>query len=237
MKLYKKADAFRIVVIKHMSMKECLKIASVPTLSADWQIEKMPVDYNRAVAAMEKKAASIREQGENDLVWLLEHPPLYTAGTSAKAGDLLQSSFPVYQTGRGGQYTYHGPGQRIAYVMMDLQKRGSDLRRYICDLEEWMIRTLRVFNVQGERRPGRVGIWVEKNGSEAKIAAVGVRVRKWVTYHGVSLNVNPDLSHYAGIVPCGIREYGVTSLKDLGIDVSVDEVDHALQAAWREVFE
>lgn len=201
-----------------------------------WQAEKAPVGYEQAVAFMEGRAQAIRERGEADFVWLLEHPPLYTAGTSANAKDLLNPAFPVYQTGRGGQYTYHGPGQRIAYVMLDLQKRGMDLRQYICDLEEWIITALKTFDVKGERREGRIGIWVPTKGSEAKIAAVGVRVRKWVTYHGISINVNPDLSHYNGIVPCGIRDYGVTSLKDLGVKVSMTELDQALHQSWNRIF-
>jgi len=185
---------------------------------------------------MEDRVKLIREQGANDLVWLLEHPPLYTAGTSANARDLLNPAFPVYQTGRGGQYTYHGPGQRIAYVMLDLQKRGSDLRRYICDLEQWIIEALKEFHVKGERRSGRVGIWITTKNNEAKIAAVGVRVRKWVTYHGVSINVNPDLSHYNGIVPCGIKDYGVTSLQALGVKIQMAALDEALQQSWNRIF-
>jgi lipoyl(octanoyl) transferase len=204
--------------------------------AVDWQVEKAPVAYNHAVSFMENKANDIRARGVPDFVWLLEHPPLYTAGTSAAEKDLLNPAFPVHQTGRGGQYTYHGPGQRIAYVMMDLQKRGADLRRYICDLEEWIITALRTFDVKGERRPGRIGIWVPVKGSEAKIAAVGVRVRKWVTYHGLSVNLNPDLSHYDGIVPCGIKDYGVTSLHDLGVKVAMPELDAALQKSWQRVF-
>jgi lipoyl(octanoyl) transferase len=201
-----------------------------------WQTAEAPVAYDQAVAFMEGKAAAIRERGEDDLVWLLEHPPLYTAGTSAQERDLVSPAFPVYQTGRGGQYTYHGPGQRVAYVMLDLQKRGSDLRRYICNLEEWMITALGAFGVKGERREGRVGIWVAHKGTEAKVAAIGVRVRKWVTYHGVAINLDPDLSHYKGIVPCGISQYGVTSLKKLGVDVSMAELDRALQQSWDGVF-
>lgn len=204
--------------------------------TADWQVEQSPVAYGHAVSFMEERVWLIREQGANNLVWLLEHPPLYTAGTSANAKDLINSAFPVYQTGRGGQYTYHGPGQRIAYVMMDLQQRGSDLRKYICDLEEWVILALKDFDVQGERRAGRIGIWVRTKNSEAKIAAVGVRVRKWVTYHGVSINLNPDLSHYKGIVPCGIKDYGVTSLHDLGVQVPMSALDEALRCSWEKVF-
>jgi len=204
--------------------------------AADWQTAPYPVAYDHGVSFMEERARLIREQGAHDLVWLLEHPPLYTAGTSANAKDLINPAFPVYQTGRGGQYTYHGPGQRIAYVMLDLQKRGSDLRRYICDLEEWMIGALKTFDVQGERRAGRIGIWVKTKNSEAKIAAVGVRVRKWVTYHGVSININPDLSHYNGIVPCGIKDYGVTSLHALGVNIPASALDEALRESWKEIF-
>ena len=204
--------------------------------TVQWQTEKALVDYGRAVAFMEAKAAAIRERGDDDLVWLLEHPPLYTAGTSAKGHDLVAPAFPVHATGRGGQYTYHGPGQRVAYVMLDLQRRGSDLRKYIGDLEEWVIVTLKELGVRGERREGRVGIWVAAKGAEAKVAAIGVRVRKWVTYHGLAINLEPDLTHYQGIVPCGIREYGVTSLRELGVDVSMADLDLALRQNWDRVF-
>ncbi|HWU24878.1 MAG TPA: lipoyl(octanoyl) transferase LipB, partial [Rhizomicrobium sp.] len=163
-------------------------------------------------------------------------PPIYTAGTSARAGDLIDARFPVFQTGRGGQYTYHGPGQRVAYVMLDLKHRGMDVRRYVRDLEEWLIRALASFNVKGERRQGRVGIWVKNAGREEKIAAIGVRVRRWVSYHGVALNVDPDLSHFGGIVPCGIREHGVTSLTALGLPVTLADADVALKAAFLEIF-
>ncbi|MBU6476277.1 MAG: lipoyl(octanoyl) transferase LipB [Alphaproteobacteria bacterium] len=202
----------------------------------DWQAAEIPVGYEEAVRAMEERVRAIREEGAKGLVWLLEHPPLYTAGTSAKSKDLINNNFPVYEAGRGGQYTYHGPGQRVGYVMMDLQKRGSDLRRYICDLEEWMILALKDFDVKGERRQGRVGIWVATGNSEAKIAAIGVRVRKWVSYHGVAVNLNPDLSHYNGIVPCGISEYGVTSLAKLGVAAGMADLDTALQRSWQRVF-
>ncbi len=202
----------------------------------EWQVEKAPVAYDHAVAFMEDRAAAIRNGGAADLVWLIEHPPLYTAGTSAASKDLIDPVFPVYQTGRGGQYTYHGPGQRIAYVMLDLQKRGANLRQYVHDLEEWVITALKTFDVQGERRTGRIGIWVAAKGSEAKIAAVGVRVRKWVTYHGLSINLNPDLSHYNGIIPCGIKDYGVTSLADMGVKVTMPELDLALQQSWGRIF-
>ncbi len=204
----------------------------------EWQVAGAPVAYPEAVAAMEARVAAIRAGRAPELVWLLEHPPLYTAGTSARDGDLLDPErFPVYRSGRGGQYTYHGPGQRVAYVLMDLKRRGGDLRAYVRDLEDWLIRTLASFNVVGERRPGRVGIWVRHGDREDKIAALGVRVRHWVSYHGVALNVDPDLSHFAGIVPCGVREHGVTSLTDLGLPVTLEDADVALKAAFEEVFE
>lgn len=206
----------------------------------DWKVETVPVPYDRALAFMEAKAGLIREKGENDYVWLLEHPPVYTAGTSANPKDLIDPRFPVVNAGRGGQYTYHGPGQRVAYVMMDLNKRAPDLKKYVHDLEEWVIAALEPFSIRGERRAGRVGIWVDmkpygKRG-EAKIAAIGVRVRKWVTWHGISINVNPDLSHYTGIVPCGIQEHGVTSLAELGIKVSMNDLDKSLRQSFTRVF-
>ncbi len=204
----------------------------------EWRISDAPVPYEAAVAAMEARVAAIRAGTAPELVWLLEHPPLYTAGTSARDGDLLTPGrFPVYRSGRGGQYTYHGPGQRVGYVMLDLRRRGADLRAFVHDLEEWLIRALARFGVRGERRPGRVGIWVDRgHGREDKIAAIGVRVRHWVSFHGVALNVEPDLTHFAGIVPCGIRGHGVTSLVDLGHPVTLPEADMALREAWEEVF-
>lgn len=208
----------------------------------DWHIEDRPVPYDRALAFMEAKVGLIREKSEPEYVWLLEHPPVYTAGTSAEQKDLLNPRFPVYNAGRGGQYTYHGPGQRVAYVMLDLQKRGPDLRQHVHNLEQWVIDTLAEFEVKGERREGRVGIWVDMKpygqpkGTEAKIAAIGVRVRKWVTFHGVAINVQPDLSHYNGIVPCGISQHGVTSLKALGLKVPMAELDRALKANWEKTF-
>jgi len=206
-------------------------------MNEQWRIDATPVGYEEAVSFMEKKAAAIREKNEPDLVWLLEHPPLYTAGTSASPKDLLDAKFPVHQTGRGGQYTYHGPGQRVAYAMIDLQKRGQDLRAYVSDLEEWIIRALKTFGVTGERRAGRVGIWVKmQDGTDSKIAAIGVRVRKWVAYHGIAINLNPDLAHYNGIVPCGITGHGVTSLEELGIKTTMPELDAALKRAFTEVF-
>ena len=206
----------------------------------EWRISDSPVAYETAVADMEARVAGIRAGREPDLVWLLEHPPLYTAGTSARMEDLLAPDrFPVHRTGRGGQFTYHGPGQRVGYVMLDLEGRGRDVRRYVRGLEEWLIRTLASFNIVGERREGRVGIWIDRGGGrEDKIAAIGVRVRRWVTFHGIALNVDPDLSHFQGIVPCGISDdnLGVTSLVDLGIPVSMPEVDAALKAGFRAVF-
>ena len=207
----------------------------------EWRISDSPVPYPEAVEAMEARVAAIRAGTARELVWLLEHPPLYTAGASARAGDLLQPDrFPVHASGRGGQYTYHGPGQRVAYVMLDLKRREPDLRRFVHDLEEWVIRTLARFNVRGERRDGRIGIWVARpGGREDKIAAVGVRVRHWVSYHGIAVNLDPELEHFTGIVPCGIAPdagFGVTSLHDLGLLVSMAELDAALQGAFTEVF-
>jgi len=205
--------------------------------TVDWRTEDAPVSYPEAVAFMEARVAAIHAGRAPEMVWLLEHPPLYTAGTSADAADLIDAHrFPVYSSGRGGQYTYHGPGQRVAYVMLDLDRRGRDVRRYVRDLEEWLIRTLARFEVIGERRDGRVGIWVAHDGLEEKIAAIGVRIRRWVTFHGVALNVSPDLSHFSSIVPCGISSYGVTSLKALRIEVTMAEVDAAMKAAFDDVF-
>jgi lipoyl(octanoyl) transferase len=206
--------------------------------AVEWRISYQPVPYPEAIAAMEARVQAIRAGEERELVWLLEHPPLYTAGTSARAEDLLAPArFPVFTAGRGGQYTYHGPGQRVAYVMLDLQRRGPDLRAYIWRLEDWLIRTLSQFGVRAERRAGRVGIWVVKpDSTEAKIAAIGVRVRRWVSYHGIALNLDPELEHFAGIVPCGIRELGVTSLADLGLGISMAELDRVLRATFETVF-
>jgi lipoyl(octanoyl) transferase len=204
----------------------------------EWRIDDAPVDYEGAVAAMEDRVAAIRAGTAAELVWLLEHPPLYTAGTSARDEDLVEPAlFPVHRTGRGGQFTYHGPGQRVGYVMLDLQRRGLDLRAYVRSLEAWLIRALAAFNVKGERREGRVGIWIDEGmGRESKIAALGVRVRRAVSYHGVSLNLDPDLSHYRGIIPCGVREHGMTSLAALGITAGTADVDRALKAAFAEIF-
>lgn len=199
-----------------------------------------PVEYPESVRFMEDRVASIRAGVADELLWFLEHPPLYTAGTSARDGDLLDARFPVHRTGRGGQYTYHGPGQRVVYVMLDLQRRQRtpDIRKYVWQLEEWLIRSVAAFGIAGQRRDGRVGIWVESpDGGEAKIAAIGVRVRRGVTYHGVSLNVAPDLSHFSGIVPCGIRGHGVTSLaKELGGPPEMKKVDRVLISEWNAIF-
>ncbi len=229
----------------------------------EWKISDSLVPYEDAIAFMEERVQQIHAHKADEMVWLLEHPPLYTAGTSAQTSDLLDARFPVHHTGRGGQYTYHGPGQRIAYVMLDLRKRGQDVRQYVQNLEAWIIDVLGAFGVKGEVREGRVGVWVNTNPSpasqtlgfplplagegqgegashpairEAKIAAIGVRVRKWVAYHGIALNVAPDLSHYAGIVPCGVREHGVTSFETLGIHPTMAEVDRQLKESFAKVF-
>ncbi|MDG1022207.1 MAG: lipoyl(octanoyl) transferase LipB [Emcibacteraceae bacterium] len=204
----------------------------------EWKIGKGFVDYNEALNFMEERVAKINEGQANELVWLVEHPPLYTSGTSSKESDLLTPKrFPVYYPGRGGQYTYHGPGQRVVYVMLDLNKRSRDVRKYVADLERWIIESLAEFNVIGETREGRVGVWVERDGGrEDKIAAIGVRVRKWVTFHGICINVEPDLSHYSGIVPCGISEHGVTSLVDLGLPVNMNDLDVTLKKTWDKIF-
>ena len=207
--------------------------------SVEWRRTETPVDYADAVAAMEARVAAIRAGDAAELVWLVEHAPIYTAGTSAKPDDLLVSDrFPVVATGRGGQYTYHGPGQRVGYVMLDLKGRHGDVRQFVFDLEQWLIDTVADFGVTAERRQGRVGVGVDRgNGREDKIGALGVRVRRWVSFHGVSLNVNPDLEHFSGIVPCGVREHGVTSLADLGIEVGMDEVDEALKRNFERIFD
>ena len=206
--------------------------------SISWRVSDQPVAYPDAIAEMERRVAAIADGKAKEMVWLLEHPPLYTAGTSAKREDLLDANrLPVFETGRGGQFTYHGPGQRVGYVMMDLRRRDNDVRRFVHDLEEWLIRTLARFNVRGERRDGRVGIWVASSPTkEDKIAALGIRVRRGVSYHGVSFNIDPELEHFAGIVPCGIHEHGVTSLAKLGIQVMTPEVDMALRGAFEEAF-
>ena len=227
------------------------EIAALASISAgqpvaappvEWRVEAAPVAYETALAVMEARAAAIAAGEADELIWLLEHPPLYTAGTSARPEHLLEPRFPVFSAGRGGQFTYHGPGQRVAYAVLDLKRRGSDVRRFVADLEEWLIRTLAAFNIRGERRVDRVGVWVRRPDKgvdcEDKIAAIGVRVKRWVSLHGVSLNVDPDLNHFAGIVPCGVRQprFGVTSFLDLGHVVSMPEVDMALRRAFADVF-
>ncbi|WP_321337823.1 lipoyl(octanoyl) transferase LipB [Breoghania sp.] len=207
----------------------------------EWHVSDVPVDYPAALAEMEQRAAAIADGAANERVWLIEHPPLYTAGTSARGEDLVSPDrFPVYHTGRGGQFTYHGPGQRVAYVMLDLKRRRQDLRAFVASLEQWLIATLWQFHVRGERRDDRVGVWVrrpEKPGNaEDKIAAIGIRVRKWVTFHGISLNVEPELEHFSGIVPCGVTEHGVTSLVDLGLPVTMAEVDSIMRREFEAIF-
>jgi lipoyl(octanoyl) transferase len=208
----------------------------------EWRINDGLTGYADAVAAMQARAEAIAEGEAPELAWLIEHPPLYTAGTSARTSDVLDARFPVFDSGRGGQMTYHGPGQRVAYLMLDLKRRGPDVRRYVATLEEWLIRTLAAFNIRGERREDRVGVWVPRPdkgvGFEDKIAAIGIRVTRWVTLHGVALNVDPDLSHFAGIVPCGVSEprYGVTSFADLGHLILMSEVDAILRREFEALF-
>jgi lipoyl(octanoyl) transferase len=210
--------------------------------AVEWLISGAAVPYPEAIAAMEARVADIAAHRAPELVWLLEHPPLYTSGTSGKAGDLLDPRFPMFATGRGGQLTYHGPGQRVAYVMLDLKLRRPDVRAYVASLEDWIIRTLAAFNVRGERREDRVGVWVSRPdkgpGFEDKIAAIGVRLRRWVSFHGIAINVEPELSHFDAIVPCGVADprYGVTSLADLGHILTMADVDIALRRAFEEVF-
>lgn len=207
----------------------------------EWALSKGHVDYAAAETFMEARVAAIAAGEAEEMVWLLEHPPLYTAGVSARDEDLLDAGrFPVHRTGRGGQFTYHGPGQRVAYVMLDLDKRGRDVRAFVRGLEGWLIGALDAFGVAADVREGRVGVWVERKGAgwarEDKIAAIGVKVRKWVTFHGISLNVEPDLAHFGGIVPCGIQQHGVTSLVDLGVPATMDEADGALRDSFRRLF-
>jgi lipoyl(octanoyl) transferase len=222
---------------KRISLNQPDKIIT-PSSTLEWKSSAKPVPYEHAVSAMEARVTEIRVTDGRELVWFLEHPPLYTAGATAKDSDLLNRDlFPVHQTGRGGQYTYHGPGQRVVYVMLDLQKRGPDLHQFVRDLEQWLIDSLASFGITGERRQSRVGVWVDQgNGQEAKIAALGIRVRRWVSFHGISLNVAPDLSHYDGIVACGIPEHGVTSLATLGVSASMDEVDAVLKEKFEAQF-
>ena len=206
-------------------------------MTVEWAVEPGLQPYADSVQRMEQRVAAIRAGTADELAWLVEHPPLYTAGTSAREGDLLAPGrFPVHATGRGGEFTYHGPGQRVVYLMLDVARRGRDVRRFVRSIEAWLIAALAEFGVSGERREGRVGIWVERPGGEAKIAAVGLRLRHWISYHGVSLNVAPDLSHYDGIVPCGIAGHGVTSLAELGVGASMGEVDEALERHFQSAF-
>jgi lipoyl(octanoyl) transferase len=213
-----------------------------PASAAEWRVSEAQVPYPEAIAAMEARVAAIAARQAPELVWLLEHPPLYTSGTSGKPGDLLDARFPMFTTGRGGQLTYHGPGQRVAYVMLDLKQRRPDVRAFVAGLEEWVIRALAAFDVTGERREDRVGVWVQRPdkgaGFEDKIAAIGVRLRHWVSFHGIAINVAPDLTHFAGIVPCGVADprYGITSLADLGRAATMADIDVALRQAFEEVF-
>lgn len=223
----------------HTALADASPLTDAPG-GVDWRVSEDPVAYEDAVSAMEKRVDAIRAGDAAECIWLVQHPSLYTAGTSANADDLLTPDrFPVFKTGRGGQYTYHGPGQRIAYVMLDLKRRNPDVRCFVHNLEDWVIRSLARFNVTGERRDGRVGIWVDRGqGYEDKIAAIGVRVRRWVTFHGISINVEPELSHFDGIVPCGIgdEKLRVTSLVDLGLPVMMEDLDSALLATFEDAF-
>ena len=227
-----------------MKTREALSVSFLPEVGSEpveWVIADEPVGYETAVAEMEARAALIADGKARERVWLVEHPALYTAGTSAKDQDLLTPErFPVHRTGRGGQFTYHGPGQRVAYVMLDLKRREPDLRRFVSALEAWLIGTLAAFNIRGERREERVGVWVRRPekgvDAEDKIAALGIRVRRWVSFHGISLNVEPELAHFDGIVPCGVSDQGVTSLVDLGLPVTMPEVDSALRAEFEQIF-
>jgi lipoyl(octanoyl) transferase len=225
--------------------RENLTIGVLPQRGAppvEWQVSDALVGYEQAVATMAERAAAIARGNSPELVWLLEHPPLYTAGTSARPQELIDARFPLHIAGRGGQFTYHGPGQRVGYVMLDLKRRAPDVRRFVATIEQWIIQTLAAFNVRGERRDDRIGVWVRRPdkgpGFEDKIAAIGIRVRQWVTLHGFALNIEPDLTHFADIVPCGVSEprYGVTSFADLGLTVTTPEVDIALRAAFEPLF-
>jgi lipoyl(octanoyl) transferase len=217
-------------------------VCAAPSMRPAWRVETAPVHYEDALAFMEARAAAIASGDDDELVWLIEHPALYTAGTSARPEHLVAPRFPVFAAGRGGQFTYHGPGQRVVYVMLDLKRRGGDVRRFVADLEEWLIRTVAAFNIRGERREERIGVWVRRpdkgEGCEDKIAAIGIRVKRWVSLHGISLNVDPNLGHFGGIVPCGIDapRFGVTSFVDLGHVVNMPEVDIALRVAFERVF-
>ncbi len=204
----------------------------------EWKITKDPVDYEQALTEMDQRAAAIRTHSARELIWLLEHPSIYTCGTSAKPDDILiPHKCPIYQTGRGGQVTYHGPGQRIAYVLLDLEKRNPDIRAYVRQLEDWVIQTLKTYQIQAYRRDNRIGLWVPRTNSiDDKIAAIGVRVKKWVSLHGLAINVHPDLSYYQGIIPCGIKEHGVTSMKELGHNIKLEDMDKILKETFYKVF-
>ncbi len=220
-----------------MAARDDIRLALTSADEVVWEITEGLIPYPDAMARMDAHVDAIAKGTEPERVWLLEHPPLYTAGTSALEDDLVERErFPVFKTGRGGQYTYHGPGQRVAYVMLDLKRRGGDVRAFVAALEQWVIDTLDQFNVKGERREDRVGVWVRRGPREDKIAAIGIRVRHWVTFHGISINVEPDLTHFSGIVPCGIREHGVTSLVDLGLPVTMADLDVALKKTFAPIF-
>ena len=220
-----------------MAARDDIRLTLTSADEVVWEITEGLIPYPDAMARMDAHVDAIARGTEQERVWLLEHPPLYTAGTSANEDDLVERErFPVFKTGRGGQYTYHGPGQRVAYVMLDLKRRGGDVRAFVAALEQWVIDTLDQFNVKGERREDRVGVWVRRGPREDKIAAIGIRVRHWVTFHGISINVEPDLTHFGGIVPCGIREHGVTSLVDLGLPVTMADLDVALKKTFAPIF-
>lgn len=220
-----------------MNLRADIKPKLLAATPIAWEIAEERVPYPYAVARMEREVEAIARGEAPERVWLLEHPALYTAGTSANAADLVEPDrFPVFRTGRGGQYTYHGPGQRVAYVMLDLKRRGQDVRAFVAGLEQWLIATLASFNVKGERREDRVGVWVRRGERESKIAAIGIRVRRWVTFHGISLNVDPDLTHFSGIVPCGVTGHGITSLADLGLPNTMADADLALKKSFSPIF-
>ena len=220
-----------------MAARDDIRLALTSADEVVWEITEGLIPYPDAMARMDAHVDAIARGTAPERVWLLEHPPLYTAGTSAHEDDLVERDrLPVFKTGRGGQYTYHGPGQRVAYVMLDLKRRGGDVRAFVAALEQWVIDTLDQFNVKGERREDRVGVWVRRGPREDKIAAIGIRVRHWVTFHGISINVEPELTHFGGIVPCGIREHGVTSLVDLGLPVTMADLDVALKKTFAPIF-
>jgi lipoyl(octanoyl) transferase len=226
-------------VVNRLSIRDPSFLPLPGSAPVEWVVTSGLMPYETAIAAMEARASAIADGAAGERIWLVEHPPLYTAGTSARAQDLIAPErFPVHWTGRGGQFTYHGPGQRVAYVMLDLKRRRQDIRAFVAALEAWIIATLRRFDVHGERREDRIGVWVARPecGSEGKIAAIGIRVRRWVSFHGIAVNVAPDLAHFSGIVPCGVQGYGVTSLLDLGLAVSMEDVDRALRSAFEAVF-